>query len=126
MLVIAIKLSILILLLYGCYTDLKWRHVSNKISFSIGFLALLLFSPKILAIKGAFILFIIFSWSVHMIGSADVKILAPLTLMFNPWQFFIFLFIFCISGCLIGIMIRNKLSIPGYIPITTALLFSLF
>ena len=126
MLVIAIKLSILILLLYGCYTDLKYRHVNNKISFGIAALALLLFSPEILAIKGVFIIFIIFSWTAKLIGAADVKVLAPLTLMFNPWQFFIFLFIFCISGCLIGLIIRDKFSIPGYIPITTALLFSLF
>ncbi|PWB55604.1 MAG: hypothetical protein C3F06_02410 [Candidatus Methanoperedenaceae archaeon] len=121
-----VQIIILILLLYGCYTDLKFRHVSNKISFSIAALALLLFNPEILAIKGVFIIFMISSWFVHMIGSGDVKVLAPLTLMFNQWQFFIFLFIFCISGSLIGLVIHNKqYLIPGFIPITIALIFSL-
>lgn len=126
MIKVILQILILILLLYGCYTDLKYRHVSNKISFSIAALALLLFNPEILVIKGAFILFIILSWRIKMIGSADVKVLAPLIVMLNQWQFYIFLFIFCISGTLIGILIRNKYSIPGYIPITIALLFSLF
>jgi prepilin peptidase CpaA len=123
---LTIRLLIFLLLLYGCYTDLKWRHVSNKISLSIAALAIILINWQILAIKFTFILFLIFSWSMQLIGAADVKVLIPITLMFNPWQFFIFLFIFCISGSIIGLIIQNKFNIPGYIPITTALLFSIF
>ena len=135
-LVITIKLTILILLLYGCYTDMKWRHVSNKISFSIAALALILFNPDVLGIKGAFIIFLIFSWSFNphakkylgskLIGSADIKVLIPLILSFAAIPLIMFIAIFCSVGVTIGLLKGRKYTIPGFIPITTAYLFSLF
>lgn len=117
---------IILFLLYGCYTDIKARHVSNKISFSIAAMALILISWELLAIKAAFIMFLIFSWYARLIGAADVKVLGPITLMLSPIQFIAFLSIFFTTGAGLGIIAKNKYKIPGFIPITSAFIITAF
>lgn len=124
-----IQVLIILLLLYGCYTDLKWRHVSNKVTGSIIILALILFNQEILNFKGIFIFFLIVSWSAHMIGAADIKALVPIILSLGMFEFFVFLFVFCTIGISIWIIRSRRnpeYTIPGYIPITIAFIFISF
>jgi len=125
--------AIMSLLIYGSYTDLKARHVSNKISLTIAAMAIILFSPQILTLKTIIAIFLISSWAAHMIGSADVKVMVPIIYMFDPLQVIVFMVMLFMGGVTIGIYYLYKFGvktgirakIPGYIPISAALFISL-
>lgn len=109
--------TIFLLLLYGCYTDIRWLHVDNKISYSIAILALFLFNPEIILVKIIFILFLIVSWQLKMIGGADVKVISAIILMLSSMHLLIFIMVFCTVGIGISFLKRKT---PGFIPITIA------
>lgn len=108
---------IFLLLLYGCYTDIRWLHVDNKVSYSIAVLALLMFNTEMILFKAGFILFLILSWQLKMIGGADVKVMSPIIFMLSAYQVSIFFLVFCIAGIVIS-LIKHKS--PGFVPITAA------
>jgi Flp pilus assembly protein protease CpaA len=122
MLIGIIHILIILFLLYGCYTDIKTRHVSNKISYSIAAMAIVLIDLGLWEYKIIFILALFYSYKIKLLGSADLIILAPLTFMLTSIQFVIFLFLFLVLSVSIGIFIKNKYRIPGYVPITISMM----
>lgn len=114
--------AIFLLLLYGCYTDIHWLHVDNEVSYSIAILALLMFNTEMILAKGLFILFLVASWYLKMLGGADVKVLSAIILMLSSIQLLIFIMIFCIAGIAISILKHKS---PGFVPITIAFIFTM-
>lgn len=107
------------LLLYGSWTDLKYRKVENKITFLILLLSLpaIFFNiPGITIIHILALALLIFFYTFFdALGGADLKALVPLTLSFNFMGFLVFYGVILISGGLLSIKYKTK--IPFFIPI---------
>lgn len=114
---IAIQFTIIIALIIGCYYDLKYREVSNAISYSILFLCIPLVRVDnithmhiviavlftILTLRGAY-------------GGADLKVLVPIVMSLTTLSLSIFLIGLTIFS--IPFVLKNKNDIPLFVPIT--------
>ncbi len=118
-----LEIVILILLLYGCYTDIRWLHVDNKVSYSIALFGILMFNPLMLEVKALFIVFLLMAYQIKRMGSADVIVSIPLILMMTPLSLVVFMLSVCIVGIIIGMAVKE---VPGFIPITIGFILATF
>lgn len=109
-----------LLLLTGCYTDLKYFHVSNNVTYAIALLSipLITLSNQLLYAQIGFSLFLLAAWYFNQIGAADVKVLIPILFTLNDFYFLAFLSTMCISGMVM--FMSYKKAIPAFVSITTA------
>lgn len=126
MLELVLSSLISVLLLTGCYTDMKWYHVSNRVTYPIALLCipLITFSNQLIYAQAGFSLFLLAAWYFNQTGAADVKVLVPLLFTFNDLFFLTFLAIMAFAGLLL--FISHRKAIPLFIPITAAYLVTAF
>ena len=120
-LLLIVNILIFILLCIGAYSDLKTRTVSNKITYSIGILCIILILIYGIAswMSGIFILLFISLYFFNLMGGADMKVLVPMILIIpNPE---IFVLIISVLGGIYALISWSK-EIPYFVPITLGFL----
>ena len=119
MFLLLLSSAIASLLVLGCYYDWTTRHVSNLITGAVIVLSLPIIYFNLTTTElnpwlyGAGLL----ALSLVM-GGADVKVLIPIFLSYNPINLFSFLLIFCIVGFAYILITKKKNDVPAFIPIT--------
>ena len=107
------------LLVLGCYYDWTTRHVSDLITGAVIVLSLPLIYLNLTTadvnpwLYGAGLIAMSF-----VMGGADVKVLIPIILSYNPMNLLSFLLIFCIVGFAYILITKKKNDVPVFIPIT--------
>lgn len=121
------QVGIILTLLYGCWTDLQTRTVSNKVVLVI--IGLSLFAASLENLTVLHLLFLIFIYTAYhysALGGADVKILFPLLFVMDVNSFAVFLVALAVFGLMsaVYIIIRRIETIPFILPITGAYVVS--
>lgn len=114
-------------LLVACYTDLKTRNVSNKITFTWLFIALLIAGYDISQRGSSYLLMVGLSWTAmsiltyllfaaKILGGADVKALIFLSLLYPHDVFLILALAFLLTICVKNF--KNVSNFPFMLPLT--------
>lgn len=115
--IIAVQFTIIIALIIGCYYDLKYREVSNAISYSILFLCIPLVSVANITLVHIVIAILFTVMTLRgAYGGADLKVLVPIIMSLTTLSLSIFLIGITVFS--IPFVIKNKNDIPLFIPIT--------
>ena len=124
MLELILSSSILLLLIYGTYTDIKNYFVSNRVSYSVILLRLpLLRISEFFWIQIVLSIILITAWHFKWMGSADVKVIVPIMFTLSEFKFLVFIGVMAIIGLILVALVRNReKEIPYYVPITTGYL----
>lgn len=121
-----LSFAILGLLCYGCYTDLKTRTVSNKITGAVLALSIILIFfnlPHLTIIHILAIALLFVAYAFDGLGGADVKVLTSLTLTQNIIHFLILYGVSLIIGGLL--LFKYKEKAPFFLAITAGYAISI-
>ncbi len=124
------ELIIFFLLLYGCYTDIQKRKVSNRITgmIAITCVPLIYLNINNLTLVHFFIIGVwVLGYIIKAHGAADVKAMIPIVFTLDTWQLgFMFLGILLATCALVAVQKIRKY--PGYpgVPLFVAILAGYF
>lgn len=107
------QLALLLVCTWFCYTDIKYRRISNKITHPLILICLiwrLLDSVYLLGIIPALILFILFLIKPDGIGAGDIKLLAVIGLVVGLQGAVLVSIVMCMSVLIFSL--GRKLFVP--------------
>lgn len=116
---------ILMLLVYGTYTDIKERRVKNKISILIAVLSIpyIIMNSSNLALLHLILVSVIIVMMFSRVwGAADGKVMIPLTLTMTPVGVTVFYAVFVVMMWML--LLKYKNNIPLFVAISTGYIVS--